>query len=86
MAEVKSPWVMLYKDTEQPKSTAENVFPGTVHRIISGSVTTEVVVRISDGTELCSIITKESKKRLDVNVNDPLWVVFNVFAAVLHLD
>jgi molybdate transport system regulatory protein len=85
-AEVKSPWVMLYKDTEQPKSTAENVFRGTVHRIISGSVTTEVVVRIPDGTELCAVITEESKKKLELKVNDPLWVAFNAFAVVLHVD
>ena len=77
---------MLYKDIEQPKSTAENVFRGTVHRIISGSVTCEVVVRIPDGTELCSVITEESKKKLEIKENDPLWVAFNALAVVLHVD
>jgi molybdate transport system regulatory protein len=85
-AEVKAPWVMLYKDDEEPKSTAENIFRGIVHRIISGKVTTEVVVRISDGTELCSVITEESKKKLDIQENDTLWVAFNAFAVVLHVD
>jgi molybdate transport system regulatory protein len=86
MAEVKAPWVMLYKEDEEPNSTAENVFRGTVHRITSGMVTTEVVVRIPDGTELCSVITEESKKKLDLKENDPLWVAFNAFAVVLHVD
>jgi molybdate transport system regulatory protein len=86
MAEVKAPWVMLYTSDAEPKSTAENVFRGTVHRIISGKVTTEVVVRIPDGTELCSIITEESAKRLHLKEEDPLWVAFNAFAVVLHID
>lgn len=86
MAEVKAPWVMLYMGDEEPKSTAENIFRGTAHRIIRGRVTTEVVVRIPDGTELCSVITEESKKRLDLKENDPLWVAFNAFAVVLHVD
>jgi molybdate transport system regulatory protein len=86
MAEVKAPWVMLYKSDEEPRSTAENLFRGIVHRITSGTVTTEVVVRIADGTELCSVITEESRKRLDLKENDPLWVAFNAFAVVLHVD
>ena len=86
MAEVKAPWVLLYKGDGEPKSTAENIFSGTVYRIVRGRVTTEVVVRIPDGTELCSVITEESAKRLDLKANDPLWVAFNAFAVVLHVD
>jgi molybdate transport system regulatory protein len=86
MAEVKAPWVMLYKGEEEPKSAAENIFHGAVRRITSGKITTEVVVVIPDGTELCSIITEESKKRLDIQENDTLWVAFNAFAVVLHVD
>jgi molybdate transport system regulatory protein len=86
MAEIKAPWVMLYKDEKEPRTAAENLFPGSVHQIRSGNVTTEVVVRIPDGTELCSIITEQSRKRLDIQVNDTLWVAFNSFAVVLHVD
>jgi molybdate transport system regulatory protein len=86
MAEIKAPWVMLYKGEEEPKSTAENIFRGTVRRITGGEIMTEVVVRISDGTELCSVITEGSKKRLDIQKDDVLWVAFNAFAVVLHVD
>jgi molybdate transport system regulatory protein len=85
-AEVKAPWVMLYKDDEEPHTTAENLFRGTVDRITHGKITAEIVVRIADGTELCSIITEESKKRLDIQEDDTLWVAFNAFAVVLHVD
>jgi molybdate transport system regulatory protein len=86
MAEVKAPWVMLYKGDKEPSSTAENLFRGTVRRITTGKMTTEVVVRIQDGTDLCSIITEKSGKRLDIKENDTLWIAFNAFAVVLHVE
>jgi molybdate transport system regulatory protein len=86
VAEVKAPWVMLYRGDQEPKSTAENIFRGTVSRIISGKITTEIVVRIADGTELCSIITAASKQALAIKENDTLWAAFNAFAVVLHVD
>jgi molybdate transport system regulatory protein len=86
MAEIKAPWVMLYMGNEGPKSTAENIFRGTIDRITRGRVTTEVVVRIPGNTELCSVVTEESRKRLDLKENDPLWVAFSAFAVVLHVD
>ncbi len=61
-AEVKAPWVMLFKGEEEPHCTAENRFCGKVSRVTKGKVTTEIVVRIQDGTELCSIITEKSKR------------------------
>ena len=85
-AEVKAPWVMLYKGEEEPHCTAENRFFGIVGRILKGKVTTEIVVRIPDGTELCGIITSKSKNILDIRVNDPIWVAFSAFAVVMHVD
>jgi molybdate transport system regulatory protein len=86
IAEVKAPSVMLYKSEEEPRSTAENIFRGTVSRITVGKVTTEIVVSISPETELCSIVTEESKKRLAIKEDDTIWVGFNAFAVVLHVD
>jgi molybdate transport system regulatory protein len=85
-AEVKAPWVILQKEDEAPRCTAENKFRGTIDRITKGKVTTEYVVRIADGTELCSLVTSESSRRLDIGENDPVWAIFNSFSVVLHLD
>jgi len=85
-AEVKAPWVLLYKGDEEPDTTAENRLPGTIHRIKKGKVTTEYVVRIADGTELCSLVTSESSRRLGLKENDRVWVIFNSFSVVLHVD
>jgi len=85
-AEVKAPWVMLFKGKEEPGCTAENRFYGTVSRIVKGKIVTEVVVRISDGTELCAIITERSKQTLDLRENDPIWVAFGAFAVIIQVD
>jgi len=85
-AEVKAPWVVLHKGDAEPECSAENMFQGTVERIIQGRVTTEYVVKIADGTELCSVVTSGISRRLHLHENDPVWAIFNSFAAVLHLD
>jgi molybdate transport system regulatory protein len=86
VAEVKAPWVMLHQGDAEPVCTAENRFYGNVCRILRGRVSTEVVLRISDGTELCSIVTEKSRRMLGIKQNDPLWATFNAFAVVIHAD
>jgi len=85
-AAVKAPWVVLQKGDEEPKCTAENKFRGTIDRITKGQVLTEYVVHIADGTELCSLVTSETSRRLNLSENDSVWAIFNSFAVVLHLD
>ena len=83
-AEVKAPWVILQKSDSEPKSTAENRFAGNIVRINKGEITTEYVVRISDGTELCSIVSTENARGMGLRKDDRVWAIFNSFAAVLH--
>jgi molybdate transport system regulatory protein len=85
-AEVKAPWVVLQKGAEEPECSTENKFPGTVERIMQGKVSTEYVVKIADGTELCSVVTSDLSRRLGLRENDPVWAIFNSFSVVLHLD
>jgi molybdate transport system regulatory protein len=84
-AEVKAPWVVLQKSEMQPLCTAENVFYGSVSQILRGKLTTELIVRVQDGTEFCSLVTEESRRKLDVKKNDKVWVMFNSFAVILHV-
>jgi len=85
-AEVKAPWVILQKSDREPESTAENRFVGHILRINKGETTTEYVVRISDGTELCSIVSTENARLMGFKENDRVWAIFNSFAVVLHID
>jgi len=85
-AEVKAPWVIMYSGDEEPKCSAENRFNGVIERVNRGKVNTEYVVRISDGTELCALISTESGRNLPFDRGDRVWAVFNCFAVVLHVD
>lgn len=85
-AEVKAPWIMLQKMEGEPSCSAENRFHGTIERINKGRINTECVVRISDGTELCSIMTTESSQCLGLKEGEKVWTLFNCFAVVLHID
>lgn len=85
-AEVKAPWVMLFKGEEEPLCTAENRYCGKVSRVTRGKATAEIVLRIPDGTELCSIITEKSNRLLAIKENDTMWMAFSAFAVVIHTD
>jgi molybdate transport system regulatory protein len=85
-AEVKAPWVIVHKSETEPVCTAENVFQGTIVQVIRGKLVTEFTVRIHDGTELCSVVTEASRRKLNLRKNDKVWILFNSFAVVLHVD
>lgn len=85
-AEVKAPWVVLHKAEEMPACSAENIFLGTVSKVLRGKLTTEFIVRIEDGTELCSLVTEESRRKLGIKEGDKVWAVFNCFAVILRAD
>jgi molybdate transport system regulatory protein len=85
-AEVKAPWVTIHMSADSPKCSADNVLGGTVERIVRGKVTSEIVVRITDHTEICSIVTEQSLKKLCLQPADRVWIAFNAFTVVLHAD
>jgi len=84
--EVKAPWVVLYKGEEDPICSAENRFKGSVVRVIKGKINSEVVVQISESTELCAILTEKSRQSLLVEKGDAVWAVFNATMTVIHVD
>jgi molybdate transport system regulatory protein len=43
-------------------------------------------VRISNGTELCAVVSTQSARRLALKQGDRVWAVFNAFAVVLHVE
>jgi molybdate transport system regulatory protein len=86
-AEVKAPWVVLQKgEGLEPKACARNRFLGRVVRINRGSITAEVNLSLEDGTILCSTVTSESLRELDIRVGDKAWAIFKSFSVVLHAE
>ncbi len=85
-AEVKAPWVVLYKGVEEPACTAENRFKGMVLRVLKGKINSEVVVQISGSIELCSLLTEQRRRMLKIEKGDAVWAVFNATMVVIHMD
>lgn len=85
-AEVKAPWVVLEKSKTRPLCTAENIFRGKVTKVSRGAITTEVVITTESGTKLCSVADRESEARIALKQDDHVWVMFNSFAVILHVD
>ncbi|GFM38235.1 TOBE domain-containing protein [Desulfovibrio psychrotolerans] len=86
VAEVKAPWLIVQRSDSPPVSSAENSMHGTVVRLSSGAVNTEYVIRVSESTELCAVVSSGGAERLGLNEGDPAWVLFSSYAVVLHLD
>jgi molybdate transport system regulatory protein len=86
-AEVKAPWVVLQKGGgPEPKASARNRFLGRVVRINRGSITAEVILGLEDGTTLCSTVTSESLRELNIRIGDQAWAIFKSFSVVLHAE
>lgn len=85
-AEIKAPWVIISKDMNEPLSSASNRLRGKISRIIKGLITTEVVVSLEDGTEVCSLITEQSRVNLELKDGIDVWVMFSAFSVILNAD
>jgi len=57
------------------KISARNVLAGTVKKIEQGAVNVEVVIELPGGTEVVSIITKNSAETLGLEVGKPVYAV-----------
>ena len=41
---------------------------------------------LSNGTELCAVVSTSGSWHLELKERDGLWVMFNCFSVVLHVD
>jgi len=85
-AEVKAPLVILHGGEASPKCSTENRLRGVVTRITNGEVNTEFIVKISETTEICALVTSSPSSPFELNVGDCAWALFNCSAVVLHVD
>jgi molybdate transport system regulatory protein len=85
-AEVKAPWIILQGGKAKPACSAENLFQGIITKLTGGEVNTECVVRISDGLDLCAVVSTAGSRQLELKEGDSIWVLFSCFSVVLHVD
>jgi molybdate transport system regulatory protein len=57
-----------------------------VTRITRGKINTECIVKISDTTHICAVMSSSSTWLSRIRQGDPVWAFFSCFSVVIHLD
>lgn len=68
------------------KLSARNVLEGTVKAVKQGAVNTEVVLELPGGTEVVSVITRESAQHLDLAKGRRVYAVIKASNVILAVD
>ena len=68
------------------KISARNVLKGKVTQVKAGTVNSEVIVKTDNGTEIVSIITKESAKNLKLARGKAVYAVIKASNVMIMPD
>ena len=68
------------------KTSARNLLKGKVKVIKPGAVNTEVIVELSGGAEVVSIITKESAERLGLVAGKEVYAIVKASNVMIGID
>lgn len=66
--------------------SARNLLKGRVKAVNEGAVNTEVVVELTGGDEVVSIITKSSAERLDLEPGKTVFAVIKASDVMIALE
>jgi molybdopterin-binding protein len=73
------------EETEM-KISARNVLKGRVKKLTEGAVNSEVVVELSGGEEVVSIITKSSAESLGLEVGKEIHAIIKASSVMIAVD
>ena len=68
------------------KISARNVLKGKVKQVKAGAVNTEVIVELPGGTEIVSVITKESAENLKLAKGKAVYAVIKASNVIIAVD
>jgi molybdopterin-binding protein len=68
------------------KLSARNVLKGTVLKIVPGSVNSEVILEIPNGTQVVSIISKDAVADLGLQVGMTAYAVIKASNVIIAVD
>jgi molybdate transport system regulatory protein len=78
---VKASWVIVA--TGKARLSARNRLDGTVAKVETGAVNTEVVITVKGGNSVAAIITNESAKALGLAVGKPAAAIFKASSVII---
>ena len=85
-AVMKASEVMVGKGLETARLSARNILPGTVAKLQDGAVNSEVIIRLSGGTEIAASITRESVAALELKMGDRVSAVIKASNVMIGVD
>ena len=68
------------------KISARNVLGGTVKKVVHGAVNSEVTIKLPNGTEIISIITKSSAETLGLVKGKKVHAVIKASNVMISTD
>jgi len=68
------------------KTSARNMLKGIVKQVKPGVVNTEVVVEVPGGSEIVSIITKESADRLGLKIGKEAYAIIKASNVMIGIE
>ena len=68
------------------KISARNILKGKVTKIIPGAVNSEVIVELSGGAQIVSVITKESVASLGLAIGKEVYAVVKASNVMIAID
>ena len=68
------------------KISARNVLKGKVKHVKTGAVNNEVLIELPDGSEIVSIITKDSSERLGLAQGKTVYAVIKASNVMIAID
>jgi molybdopterin-binding protein len=68
------------------KISARNVLKGKAKMVKPGAVNTEVIVEVSGGAEIVSIITKESAEKLKLVAGKEVYAIVKASNVMIGID
>lgn len=83
IALIKAPSITIVKDFGGYRLSARNQLKGTVKRIQTGAVNSEVVVELSGGDSVAAIITNESVESMGLCEGDTACAVVKAGSVIL---
>ena len=66
--------------------SARNSLKGTIKSIAPGAVNTQVIIELSNGVEVVSIITKDSAERLSLTEGKEVYAVVKASDVMIATD
>ena len=68
------------------KVSARNLIPGTIKEITQGAVNSEIILEVSPGVEIVSIITKRSVESLGLKVGSKVKAMVKASSVMIVTD